>query len=669
MTLMALEWPVQRISPNLQLLQPPQTGQPHCQLRSNTDQQLQRHFQCRQCQQLRLWLQHNVQYAATLQQELTAGASHPAATLERQPRRASQSPAPAVARSGAAAISEPPTQGDVAGLHRRGRQAAKRAVTAIHDLFSSSPSPERPTAAKQARTSSQRSKQQQVVANIHRHVQQLSSNEMGLQCAAAGQLKSLAFRNKKNSCYIVAAGAVQPLVVLLDSRDSGCQAAAADALFNLLSDDDTARDEMLTAGGVLPLVRMLTSNSADCQIAAADLLAQLATTKDGAAAVLGTASSLEATVELLRNLDQDVVAAGLHLLIKLLSNRGDIFIAFSSVVSAVCEHLSSNGSAEVQLTAAETLAVMGDIDPSAVNGEMLEAAAATTVRLLDSRAYRTLEAAASIADIHPYLTALREAVPKMVAILRSKTSSNGSTLAQRRAVVREALRFLYNMAEDDSNLDRLAFADSLRPLIGCIQSPDALCEMSLGCALGAVYRLINEHPQRQQAAVAAGVTSATVELLLDHSDTVVLHNALAILWALAESGRLCSLVQTKVQSYQAVSSVVELLGHSDIRIQHLAAGLLMVLVKNSPAIKAEAVNAGAIPPLVQLLVKSDHSDVWEDVIAALESIADGSAENQAWAALATEGAVERLKALVTSDNRNVQQGAAAVLKLLEGSCG
>lgn len=555
---------------------------------------------------------------ATLQQRLTSDASCPAtaATPQRQQQHVSHPPDPAVAGSGAAASSSHSVQDSEVCLHNYGKQAAKRAATAVQQ------------AAEQTRTSSQRSQQQQLAGKIQSYVLQLSSSETELQQAAAVSLRSLAHKNKQNSSCIVAAGAVQPLVALLASGSSGCQAAAADALLSLLCIGNTTRNAVLAADGMPELVTMLTSNSNNCQIAAAELLKQLARTDDGAAAVLGTAGSCDAAVILLHNTDQDVVAAGLQLLIKLLSSKGAIIR-----------------------------------DPSVLDAAVLQAAAAAVARLLDSWGSRALEAAAIIADSHPHIKALQEAIPVVTALLGRNSSSTRGALVHRRAVVREAAKFLYNMAYDNRNLG-IIDADGLKVLIRCIQSPNVLCEEGVQLALGAVYRLINEDPQRQQAAIAAGIVPTMVELLVS-SDTVygtdVSQDAMAILWALAEAS---STVQTELQSRQAMSTVVELLGHWRERVCHNAAGLLMVLVKSSAAIKAEAVQAGAIKPLVRSLVRTEDPNVLEDVLDAVGSLAVGSAENQA-AIAAEAGAVERLQELVSSDNSIVQRGAAAVLKLLE----
>lgn len=615
----------------------------------------------------------------------SASASYPAAaaTPQREPLQAIH--APSAAAAGPSAPASSPMQDKQVCWRSSARQAAKRAAAAISSFHSPSGGGQLLNdvgkAAKQARKSSasrqlqKQQKQQQLESRIQSLAQQLSSPEEGRQAEAAVSLARLVYESEKNSSCIVAAGAVQPLIALLSSSDSSCQTAAAYALFNLWCTDDITCNEIRAAGGMLPLVTMLTSSNPKCQVAAAELLREIAGTEPGAAAVLGTAGSFAAAVGLLHSTDDTVVTIALRLLNRLVFKRADTVIALAEVVPLVCQQFSANRSEEIQLEAASVLAVMGASDATVVDAAMMQTAAAAVVRLLDSREHDALEAAADMATYYPNTRALQEAIPRVTALLCEcgNSCSNDSIISGRghahgRSIARQATRFLCHMMMtcDDSVLGTIAAADSLTSLIKCVQSQRALCDEGMGFALGAVDSLINMDSERQRAAVAAGIVGTCVQLLKDSSDEYVLGNALAILWAVAETN---DTVQVEVLSRQATSTVVLLLGHSDIKVQHHAAGLLMGLAKSSKAIKAEAVAAGAVASLAQLLVRVSDSNVLEDVIGALHSLAVDSDEKQA--AVATEtGAIKRLQELLSTIlGSTAEHSAAAVLKLLERHCG
>lgn len=127
--------------------------------------------------------------------------------------------------------------------------------------------------------------------------------------------------------------------------------------------------------------------------------------------------------------------------------------------------------------------------------------------------------------------------------------------------------------------------------------------------------------------------------VLKSSDRAVHACATSLLWALGEQSNVSDVVQAEVLSQGAVPTLVKLISSSDGRVQHHAAGAIMVLARGNETIRVQAASAGAVGPLIQMLSNSD-SNILEDVVGALESLATGSPETQAAIAAVPAAAVQ-----------------------------
>jgi vacuolar protein 8 len=95
---------------------------------------------------------------------------------------------------------------------------------------------------------------------------------------AVGILRNLT-DDPVNHAILLAAGALPPLVTLLDSRSVGLQVAAANALRNLARNVDN-QVKIAAAGAISPLVALLGSSSVGVQVQAAGALRCLAANAD-----------------------------------------------------------------------------------------------------------------------------------------------------------------------------------------------------------------------------------------------------------------------------------------------------------------------------------------------------------------------------------------------------
>jgi hypothetical protein len=106
----------------------------------------------------------------------------------------------------------------------------------------------------------------------------LESTDCKVQRAAAGALRTLAFKNEANKNQIVEENALPTLIFMLRSEDTGIHYEAVGVIGNLVHSSVNIKKEVLAAGALQPVIGLLSSKCQESQREAALLLGQFATT-------------------------------------------------------------------------------------------------------------------------------------------------------------------------------------------------------------------------------------------------------------------------------------------------------------------------------------------------------------------------------------------------------
>ncbi|KAL2630496.1 hypothetical protein R1flu_015182 [Riccia fluitans] len=130
-------------------------------------------------------------------------------------------------------------------------------------------------------------------------VQDLLSEDVEVHRHAAAELRLLAKYNQENRIVIANAGAIKPLVALLNSTDSKTQENAVTALLNL-SINDNNKSEIAAAGAIDPLVNVLRVGNSQAMENAAATLFSLSVMDDNKVTI-GASGAIPPLVDLLIN--------------------------------------------------------------------------------------------------------------------------------------------------------------------------------------------------------------------------------------------------------------------------------------------------------------------------------------------------------------------------------
>eukprot|EP01018_Ginkgo_biloba_P006656 Gb_37109 [translate_table: standard] len=134
---------------------------------------------------------------------------------------------------------------------------------------------------------------------VEKLVEDLQSNSVDIQRAAAEELRLLAKFNMENRITIANCGATKPLVALLGSSDLRTQENAVTALLNL-SINDNNKNEIAAAGAIDPLINVLKVGSAEARENAAATLFSLSVMEENKITI-GQSGAIPPLVDLLTN--------------------------------------------------------------------------------------------------------------------------------------------------------------------------------------------------------------------------------------------------------------------------------------------------------------------------------------------------------------------------------
>lgn len=100
---------------------------------------------------------------------------------------------------------------------------------------------------------------------------------MQIQRAAAGALRTLAFKNEENKKQIVESDTLPTLIQMLRSEDTGIHYEAVGVIGNLVHSSPAIKRQVLDEGALQPVIGLLSSRCTESQREAALLLGQFAT--------------------------------------------------------------------------------------------------------------------------------------------------------------------------------------------------------------------------------------------------------------------------------------------------------------------------------------------------------------------------------------------------------
>ncbi|KFK44665.1 hypothetical protein AALP_AA1G288000 [Arabis alpina] len=109
-------------------------------------------------------------------------------------------------------------------------------------------------------------------------VELLAFDNAKVQRAAAGALRTLAFRNNDNKNQIVECNALPTLIIMLGSEDVAIHYEAVGAIGNLVHSSLNIKQKVLDAGALQPIINLLSSCCPESQREVALLLGQFAAT-------------------------------------------------------------------------------------------------------------------------------------------------------------------------------------------------------------------------------------------------------------------------------------------------------------------------------------------------------------------------------------------------------
>eukprot|EP01018_Ginkgo_biloba_P030339 Gb_38670 [translate_table: standard] len=134
---------------------------------------------------------------------------------------------------------------------------------------------------------------------VEKLVEDLQSNSIEMQRAAAAELRLLAKFNMENRITIANCGAIRPLVALLHCSELKTQENAVTALLNL-SINDNNKNEIAAAGAIDPLIYVLKTGNPEARENAAATLFSLSVMEENKI-IIGQSGAIPPLVDLLRN--------------------------------------------------------------------------------------------------------------------------------------------------------------------------------------------------------------------------------------------------------------------------------------------------------------------------------------------------------------------------------
>nr|VDD33226.1 unnamed protein product [Brassica oleracea] len=131
----------------------------------------------------------------------------------------------------------------------------------------------------------------------------LEFSDSKVQRAAAGALRTLAFKNDDNKNQIVDCSALPTLILMLGSEDAAIHYEAVGVIGNLVHSSPNIKKEVLSAGALQPVIGLLSSCCPESQREAALLLGQFASTDSDCKVHIVQRGAVRPLIEMLQSPD------------------------------------------------------------------------------------------------------------------------------------------------------------------------------------------------------------------------------------------------------------------------------------------------------------------------------------------------------------------------------
>ena len=487
-------------------------------------------------------------------------------------------------------------------------EVRQRAWTALKDMAAEGGSESRMTV--------------QMAGGIDRFVSLLKDGSLEAQEYALWLLWQSTDMTSKKS--IAMAGTARPIIAILlsGSLSEVAKEHAAAVLSGMTSDELVAVDEeirttnkldIIDTGGILPLVMLLRSGSMGAKRHAAIALAQLTRRAEGAHAEtqfeIAEAGAITALVEWLMDpqLGPPAVAA------RALSDLGrDNMDTQTTVVEAGAIHpliqMMIKGNVEAQKYAAGAIA-----------------------------------ATAKDHVTNQIVIAEEGGIPPLVSLLKKEAVGPHEN----------ATRALWHLSATRENQLTIAAEGSLPPLVALLESES---DRAKECAAAALQALSHECTENQLALSRVGAIPPLVMLLGSESTETQLF---------AQGALLNISGPNQDNRSSVVKPLVQLLQVRNASAQMKAAESLARLANSSAENRTVIAQAGAIPPLVQLL--GDGRNANKSQVRAAAALSDLARVSENKQAIVSAGGIQPLVTMLVSSSVEAQAKASAAVWQLSSS--
>ncbi|KAJ6391992.1 hypothetical protein OIU77_025870 [Salix suchowensis] len=249
-------------------------------------------------------------------------------------------------------------------------------------------------------------------------------------------------------------------------------------------------------------------------------------------------------------------------------------------------------------------------------------------------------------------------------------NSSFSSLEADRAAAKRATSVLSQFAKTEDLVDTMVDCGAVPALVMHLQAPPPTRgengpkqyehEVEKGSALA--LGLLAVKPEHQQLIVDAGALTHLVELLKRHKNA---ENSRAVNCAVRKAADAItnlahenSGIKTRVRIEGAISYLVELLEHTDTKVQRAAAGALRTLAFKNDENKNQIVECNALPTLVMML-RSEDTAIHYEAVGVIGNLVHSSPHIKKAVLLA--GALQPVIGLLSSPCSESQREAALLL--------
>ncbi|KAJ0734895.1 putative chromatin remodeling & transcription regulator BTB-POZ family [Helianthus annuus] len=247
--------------------------------------------------------------------------------------------------------------------------------------------------------------------------------------------------------------------------------------------------------------------------------------------------------------------------------------------------------------------------------------------------------------------------------------SNFSSDEADRALVKRSVHFLSELAKNEDIVNLIVVSGAVPALVRHLQAPQVKevtvpgayeHEVEKGCAF--TLGLLAIKPEHQQLIVDAGALPHLVVLLKRHREgqksralNGVIRRAADAITNLAHEN---SSIKTRVRVEGGIPPLVELLEHTDAKVQRAAAGALRTLASKNDENKFQIVDYNALPTLI-LMLRSEDAAIHYEAVGVIGNLVHSSPNIKKEVLLA--GALQPVIGLLSSSCSESQREAALLL--------